>query len=238
MDSNTEKLLSLKNKHKNERCFILGMGPSLTLSDIKKLRNEITFACNKIYLVFDELDWRPTYYSVADHLVAQHNKEEIEKVSSCKIYSAAMKQYGLTADVWVEERGCDFNDPHHTCFAYDFERGWFGGGTVIYRQIQLAYYMGFKEIYLLGIDFSFNLAKEVETNPNYGVVLESNGEQNHFHKDYRKQGETWTYPKIDLQSLAFEKANIFLSRNGVKILNLSRETKLDKIPRGNLDDII
>ncbi len=79
---NSRLLKSFKDKHKNKRAFILGNGPSLKLEDIEKLDSEITFAANKIYLLFNETKWRPTYYFVEDDLVFRQNYEEIKAVKN------------------------------------------------------------------------------------------------------------------------------------------------------------
>jgi len=65
------QLSNLCNIHKDSRAFIIGSGPGLRIEDLDKLKNEITFACNKIYLAFEKTDWRPNYLSVTDNLVAK-----------------------------------------------------------------------------------------------------------------------------------------------------------------------
>ena len=42
--------INLKNKHKGEKCFILGSGPSINDEDLKPLKNEIVFALNNFYV--------------------------------------------------------------------------------------------------------------------------------------------------------------------------------------------
>lgn len=78
---NDINIKALKNKHKGQRCFIVGSGPSLKVDDLNKLKDEVTFACNKIYLAFNDTSWRPTYYSVYDVLVAENNKSEIDALN-------------------------------------------------------------------------------------------------------------------------------------------------------------
>ena len=55
---NDQRLTNLQNIHKGKRAFILGNGPSLSIADLNKLKNEITFASNKIYLAFEKTDIR------------------------------------------------------------------------------------------------------------------------------------------------------------------------------------
>ena len=38
---NVKLLKEFKNKYINERCFIIGNGPSLNVEDLEKLKNEI-----------------------------------------------------------------------------------------------------------------------------------------------------------------------------------------------------
>ena len=69
--------------------------------------------------------------------------------------------------------------------------------------IQLACFMGIREIYLIGVDFNFNIPVNMNKD---GIVLTSNGEINHFHPDYRKPGEKWHVPNLHIQKKSFESA--------------------------------
>lgn len=59
-------LKTLKGIHAGKRCFIIGNGPSLCAEDLDKLKDEYTFAANRIYEIFYLTEWRPTYYFVVD----------------------------------------------------------------------------------------------------------------------------------------------------------------------------
>jgi len=76
-----QQLKPLKNKHLNKRSFIIGTGPSLTIKDLELLENEITFGCNKLYLAFDNTDWRPTYFTMSDPI---HLKNSYDNVVDLK----------------------------------------------------------------------------------------------------------------------------------------------------------
>lgn len=81
--TNNWKLRRLQNRHCGGRCFIIGNGPSLTMTDLEQLRDEVTFASNKIYLAFKMTSWRPSYYVLEDnHMIEQHH-EEIRHHLSC-----------------------------------------------------------------------------------------------------------------------------------------------------------
>lgn len=50
---------SLKSSN---RMWVVGNGPSLWDTPLELLKDEVTFACNRIHLLYDSTDWRPTYY--------------------------------------------------------------------------------------------------------------------------------------------------------------------------------
>ena len=67
-----------KDIHRGERCFVILTGPSLTLSDVNLLKNEVTFAVNSCIKLFSKTSWRPNYYVMTDKLVYQSIGKELE----------------------------------------------------------------------------------------------------------------------------------------------------------------
>ena len=66
-----KRLAALKDIHKGKRAFIIGNGPSLKQTDLSKLKNEITFGMNRIYLAFPELGFTTSYICVTNDLVIE-----------------------------------------------------------------------------------------------------------------------------------------------------------------------
>lgn len=235
---------ALRHRHRGQRAFILGNGPSLRVADLELLQDEITFASNKIYLAFEETLWRPTYYSVIDVLVARNNRDlilsldELDHLHSVKVQHVLGDGHGyLYFDTLPQ---LPVLGPHPG-FSRDLLAGSFGGSTVIYLQLQIAFFMGIREVYLLGVDFSFDVPKgsvtEQRTEHNE-KVLASRGEVNHFHPDYRKPGETWTMPKLEDHKRAFRWARDVFDGAGGKLVNASRKTALDVLPLADLDTVL
>ena len=77
---NGKLLNSFKNKYSGERCFIIGNGPSLKVEDVEKLKDEFTFAFNRIYYIFDKTSWRPNFYISEDLKILEKSKNEINKL--------------------------------------------------------------------------------------------------------------------------------------------------------------
>ena len=241
LTTNDRRVAALKGIHEGQRCFIIGNGPSLTIEDLDKLKNEITFACNKIFLAFDQTAWRPTYYSISDVLVAENNQSAVKGLKLCKLFHEDVKSYFRDADdiIWLKGLKMPIlNGEYEGKFSTSALEGVYGGWTVIYPQIQLALYMGIRKIYLIGVDFSFEVPKSTGRKCRSGEILEHQGEINHFHPEYRKPGEKWTTPLLDLQYRAFLAANRALEEHGGCIFNASRKTALDVFPHVDFDDVI
>jgi hypothetical protein len=241
INKNYAGIKNLKDIHKNQRAFIIGTGPSLQIRDLDHLVNEVTFSCNKIYLSFSETKWRPTYYSVIDTMVAENNAEKIKNIQLKKIFSNSVKKYfsDSTDVLWHDDLKTEIIDGKRKQeFSQNLLRGTYGGHTVIFTILQIAYYMGIREIYLLGIDFSFTNPRTTTDKTSSGeVLLKNEHEINHFHPDYRKKGELWTMPRLDIMYEAFTVARDIFEKSGGGILNASRKTKLDVFPLVCFDEI-
>jgi hypothetical protein len=235
------RLLALKDIHQGKRGFIIGNGPSLRITDLDRLHHEITFASNKIYLAFDQTKWRPTYYTVLDVLVAHNNRQAIHALTLTKIFDKAVQPYfGQDKSIiWLSYRT---PPTQHGDLLFDFSTdaflGVYPGWSVVYEQLQLAFYMGIREIYLIGLDFKFVLSPSTKQQSLHGEILEHQEEINHFHPDYRQPGEQWTMPQLDKQYKAFICAKETFEKHGGVIYNASRQTALDVFEQVNFDTVV
>ena len=229
-------LNAVRNIHLGKRCFVIGNGPSLKIEDLDHLCNEYTFASNKIYLAFEQTKWRPTFYSVEDILVAKNNSEKITALEGMtKIFPDHMLKYiprrqNHFYTKWLPPKDNRSPERH---FSNDLSRGLCWGSTITYSLLQMAVHMGFKEIYLLGIDHNY-----VESKVKDKDVLISAGEVNHFHPDYRKPGERWNLPVLDRLEHSYHHAQQHCARIGVDIYNASRFTKLEAFPKVDLGTVL
>ena len=236
-------LSALSGRYQGQRCFIIGNGPSLCAGDLDLIKGEISFASNKIYLAYDSTNWRPDFYSVEDHLVLTQGYDEITRLegSTKLIPIHMMKWVERTADMHcfpiIEPKRWSnpLEDPNFPAFSSDFEAGIGWGSTIVYTQIQLAMAMGFTTICILGLDHSYAAGAPVKDDK--GVMI-SEGEQNHFHADYRKPGEKWHSPNLHVLDVSYAKARAEADARGARILNCSRQTCLDAFERVTLEEIV
>jgi hypothetical protein len=240
LTANDRKVAALKNIHQGRRCFIVGSGPSLKVEDLNRLKGEVTFACNKIYLAFEDTAWRPTYYSITDDLVAENNKTVIDSLDLNKIFEENVRPFFREESaIWLNSLQCCYeNGEYDFRFSTNAFEGVYGGWTVIYLQMQLAFYMGIREIYLIGVDFSFEIPNSTDQNCSDSEILTNEGEVNHFHPNYRARGEKWSMPRLDFQYKAFLEAKSTVESRGGKIFNASRYTKLDVFPIVDFENIV
>ncbi|MGD2093290.1 MAG: DUF115 domain-containing protein, partial [Candidatus Aminicenantes bacterium] len=233
-EKNNNGLYALKDIHRGKRAFLIGNGPSLRMEDLEKLKDEITFASNRIFLAFDQVAWRPTYYTVADHIVAHNNLKIINALKLEKIFASSVwKHFKQQKDVIFVNPPTPEGEK-----SWDLVKGVRAGYSVINFDLKLAFWMGIREVYVIGVDFHFQ-DQSIRTGrfEKGNQVIISVGEQNHFHPDYRKAGETWTIPRLDRQREEFLKARHMYEAAGGKIYNASRRTKLDTWERVDLDEV-
>lgn len=240
------RLKKLKNRFKGETCFVIGNGPSLQIADLQKIHDEgyHSIASNKIYLAFEKTNWRPNYYTISDYVVAENNKNYINELNIKKIVTYGMSDIFDPKDNRFMYYNFSKNEVGTTIKDYKpffsknimYEVG--GGYSVTFVNLQLAYYLGFNKVILIGVDFSFKTPKKIIKNKYYGEALVSEGESNHFLPNYREKGETWTMPRLDLQEIAFRKAKKVFELDNRTILNASRETKLEVFDKMELDQIL
>jgi hypothetical protein len=111
---------------------------------------------------------------------------------------------------------------------WDLIKGVSTGHSVLYWDLELAFWMGIREIYAIGLDFSFEVTSKATGAKAMGNdVLAAAGEVNHFHPDYRKPGELWTMPQLDKLRGEFAFALERYRSHGDMIQNASREIAHD-----------
>jgi len=237
-EKNVDRLRAFEKIHHGQRAFIIGNGPSLTISDLNRLVDEITFASNKIFLAFDSTRWRPTYYAVEDKLVMKQNYERIKKLNGFhKFFPTYLDQWfdRIPGAAYFTFDTAPFF-PNRPKFSTDMTNKLYWGSTITYTLIQMAWYMGISEIYLIGVDHEFRLSDvKDKKDPN---ILISQGERNHFHPEYRKPGEKWFVPNLDVSLQSYEAAKEAIEVMGGHVYNATRGGKLKVFPKVDFDSLL
>ena len=212
-------LENYKNKHAGERCFLIANGPSLKKIDFSLLKDEFTIGLNRIYIMQNENGFVPNYLCCID-MEAQllPFKEEYENLTMPCFFNWNVRHKYIK-----RENQCYVKDKLKPSFSKDIATEGYGTGTsVTYMAMQLAYYMGFTELYLIGKDHSYN------TSEKSGTAIKSTGtESNHFIKGYYKPGMKWFAPDLESEEYSYRLARKAFEEEGKIIRDATIGGKLE-----------
>lgn len=219
-------LKAFKDIHKGQRCFIIATGPSMTLDDMKKLKNEITFGVNSLCKVFPILGWETTYFGIQDKSVYKKLKNDIDKMKKTSLFISS-DNYGYDTIKCMHFQ-YPLNIYNHKTeaknfiyrFSDDIYKEVCGGFTIVYSMLQVAIYMGFTEIYLLGCDCNYCDNKKKRHFVDSG----------HYDPGYKTVGNKM----ID----AYQSAREYMDSHEVQIYNATRGGMLEVFPRVDLDAVL
>lgn len=211
--TNRRRLQEFRDIHLGKRCFILGNGPSLARMDLAQLRNEFTFGANRIYLAEPETGFLPTCLVCSNELVLEQFHSEMATLNMPKFFTWRSRRLFSERrdDVLFFRLGFDFVDS----FRKDPRRTLSSGGTVTFVSMQLAYYMGFREVILVGVDHNFVYSGT----PNSAETRREERDENHFHPDYFPKGSRWQLPDLVRSELAYATARDAYRRAGGRIVD-------------------
>ena len=209
--SDSDRLNSFRDRHIGERCFIIGNGPSLKQTDLSLLSNETTFGMNRIYLLFEELGFSTTYFFAINTLVIEQCAPEIRILPMPKFLTWRSRP-------WMsEDPGAIFIDTDYRgkeSFSVDLTGRVFEGGTVTYVALQTAYWMGFQEVILVGVDHSYSTE-----GPANATVVSQSEDPNHFHPEYFGRGFRWQLPDLEASERSYLMARTAFEADGRKIVD-------------------
>ena len=223
--------------HQGESCFLIGSGPSLLADDLVKIQKKgiTTFAPNKIFKLFDQTTWRPDYYVVTDRRIINHYQQEITNVDLknkfiAYYHNSIYKSFyqGLTEENSILfKMKEELENGNFYEFSTDVSDYVVEGRTVIYAMMQIAVYMGFKNIYLIGVDFSYSDTTGYDKN-----------NKDHFCNNYIEKGEEVLITPREYALKAFESGAYFGENNEICIKNATRGGMLEVYERVDLDDFL
>ena len=183
-----------KNLHGSKHCFIISSGPSLNQLDLEPLSRRLTIGVNRSFKAHAE-----SYYHCAfDYRLFELYPEELK--SSRYLFTLDDRPFGIPLKL-LGTSG----------WSWDLEEGIYSGYTISYFALQLAVYMGMKEIYFIGLDLKNTIDKT-----------------HFFGRDYNSQNhDTTEYPKM-IES--FEKIAPILKEKGINVYNCSPDSALKCFP--------
>ena len=233
------RLLGLKDKYKGQKCFVVGLGPSLSVEDLDLLADKhvYTFSMNRCYRLFDKTQWRPDCYVVSDAkactsetmsalgamlkdgTLVVYSKSEISGMPDDALYF----KVNFNDFVLRNSKKPKYKAKGHDCLlSTDAHEYVYAGSSCAHTIIQLAYYRGFSEVYLIGIDCGTSADKKSYC-AGLGNIKNNayiNGEGQLMIKDFQSLKDD-----IDHKNLDFH------------IYNCTRGGALEVFPRKKIEEI-
>lgn len=221
------KIKALRNKYVGERCFIVATGPSLTIADLEAIKGEYSFSMNSICKLFNQTSWRPTYFGIQDSLVYEKLEQDIQNnVKSPVLVGSNLKKDFKISEEYIE---FPFNHYYHEAqkdvnkyfvkFSDDCYEIVYDGYSVTYSLLQIAIYMGFKEIYLLGTDCNYELGKK-------NHIVDSGYVDPNAYSSYKRL------------MIGYEELDKYARQHNINIINCTRGGKLELFQRKSLEEVL
>jgi hypothetical protein len=183
---------------------------------------------NSIIKVFDQTEWRPQYYGIQDPLVFEKLKSDFEKVRLDNVFTSDLMLHAFPENINLINSFFHFTCFHRvhgqimplkSGFSEDISQAIYDGYSITYSLLQIAVYMGFKEIYLVGADCHY----QSDLSKHHFV------ESGFYDKQAATVGERMIY--------AFKVAQSFCDSKGIKIYNSTRGGMLEVFERVSLDKL-
>lgn len=217
-----------KNRHEGEKAVILCNGPSLLKSDLSLLEGVFTFGLNKINLLFDKSDFRPSCIVSVNPYVIEQNKE-FYNASNLPLFLDSV----ATAHVKHDSNVAFLHSTSMPNFARDCSMSIYQGYTVTYVALQLAFHMGFKQVALIGADHSFSTK-----GPANKTVESGETDENHFDPNYFAGGVKWQLPDLVGSERSYLLARETYAAAGREIVNATEGGCLDVFTKKTLQEFI
>ncbi len=233
---------SFKSKHRGQRVFLIGNGPSLSRTPLDLIAGEQSFAMNRISLIYPKTTWRPSYFiCTTTNITRPEWKADIDATLASgtqAFFWEDLRQYA-PIDAKISFIRCS----HGPELVEEAPDEWWSDdatdrvckfGTSMLVALQIAAYMGFSKMYLLGCDLGFK--PDPVTRPKM-VVDGPRIDPNHFDPNYGTPG--WPHDKLNMNMLAAHRmAKRNCDRLGIEVFNATPGGELEVYPRADFATVM
>lgn len=223
-----KKLEKIRASHKGERCVIIGNGPSLKDTDLKKLRDVFTIGMNRFYMAFNDLGFTTSILLTVNSLVIEQCADDLRALSIPTFVSWRSRGF-ISPSPNLHYLYTSYIKPRFNGNAAD--RLW-EGATVTFVAMQLAYFMGFSQVILIGVDHNFSTKGTPNT-----TVVSTGDDPNHFDPGYFGKGFRWQLPDLETSEIAYRMAKQAYAADRREILDATVGGKLTVFPKVSFDTI-
>lgn len=220
-------LSRFKDAHKGERCVLVCNGPSLNQMDLKFLRREIVFGLNKIHLGLEKFGFYPRYLVAVNDKVIQQSLAAFQQATAVKFISDRSAHL-LPQNAWTYHLAT--SNPFQR-FYTDITIGLHEGYTVTHAALQIAYYMGFQKVVIIGMDHRF-----ASSGPANSSQHLAGADPNHFSSDYFRD-QNWDAPDLRESEISYRTALETYQADGRQIIDATLNGACKIFPKANYRDL-
>jgi len=242
---------TLRNKHQDQRCFLLGSGKSILSQDLTLLRGEAVITQNNFH-VHESIsvvapayhcvipmyqppeyapDWKTWFESMAErlpattHLITGLNSKPLLERNGLFTDRVSYIRHGINP-LFIRRP------------PFDITRNVMNIETALTQCIEVALFMGFSRIYLLGFDLSqICEGRDREWGRFYGTSpVTVNQAERSVDDMYMATGFMWLQYWLMWRSFILLRAEA--DRRGVEIVNLTRGGLLNVFRRADYEETI
>ena len=223
------RLKAFHDLHQGEDCFLIGNGPSLNKMDLRLLNDYYTIGLNKIFLLFERTGLKIDYHVCVNRFVIEQCSQDFLKMNCPSFIS-----YKNRTDVLEKNEKVYFLGDIHSKWKFfeDIGTGISQGSTVTYAALQIAYYMGFKRVFLIGVDHNF-----VQKGTPHKIETMKGDDNNHFDPNYFK-GMKWQLPDLAGSEKAYRLAKKHFEQNNRQISDATVDGKLNIFPKMKFEEAL
>jgi hypothetical protein len=219
------RLRQWKDRYQGQRAVILCNGPSLLDVDFDKLHGVFTFGLNKINLLFDKTDFRPSCIVSVNPFVIEQNSDFFNH-TSIPLFLASR----ALGSVRPRDNVIFFHSIGTRTFAKDCSISLYEGYTVTAVALQLAFHFGFNDVALVGADHNF-----AASGPANATVVSTERDDSHFDPNYFAGGVKWQLPDLFESEVSYTMAKHMFEAHGRRVVNATNGGKLEVFTRLDLD---
>ena len=203
------RLRRFRDCHRGNRLVLVCNGPSLNQTDFSLIRKEVSMGLNKIFLGFRQFRFYPRYYVAINRRVIEQSSQEIAKLNCVRFLKDMPSANPLPESALTYLLHSRAEDRFHP----DVSNGFFEGYTVTFAALQLAYFMGFSTVAIVGMDHRYRYTGL----PNEPHTLQGL-DNNHFDPSYFS-GQTWDNPDLANSERFYAMARTAFEADGRRILD-------------------
>lgn len=147
----------LKGAEAGRRAFILANGPSVAKENLSFLKDELVIGMNASTLLEKQHGFESKYYVVSDMRFLSHPVKRVWGTAdlSPKTIRVLRRELHAVDEPSLASRTVYVDALSRDGFSTNLAVGFFYACTTTMLAVQLAYYLGVKEIYLLGVDLRY-----------------------------------------------------------------------------------